>query len=114
MVDEDETSSVPVRQSTISLTPIQSLFDFTGIPDLQSTALMKNLSCTKCWIWMPMENMLMWMRILVGLFPIHIYGYGHIVYNCKPYKKWALLIWLWVTKSILYGHIMDDMRCIVS
>jgi len=30
MVDEDKTSSVPVRQSTIGLTPIQSLFDFSS------------------------------------------------------------------------------------
>jgi hypothetical protein len=29
LVDEDETNCAPVRQSTIGLTPIQSLFDFS-------------------------------------------------------------------------------------
>jgi hypothetical protein len=29
LVDEDETNCVPVRQSTIGLTPIHSLFDFS-------------------------------------------------------------------------------------
>jgi hypothetical protein len=37
-----------------------------------------------------------------------VYGYGRMVYDRKPYNKWALPV------SVPYGRITDDMSCIAS